>query len=83
MKNEVGRSMTLDRVEASLSALGCSGMDDYTISMFSHCLAKFSQCVYFSHFPFDSLLKTFACTDLKKIIEQAQIDEVSPSLSFI
>lgn len=37
MKNEVGRSMTLDRVEASLSALGCPGMDDYKISMYTHC----------------------------------------------
>lgn len=37
MKNEVGRSMTLDRVEASLSALGCSGMEDYKISMFTLC----------------------------------------------
>lgn len=37
MKNEVGRSMTLDRVEASLAALGCPGMDDYKISMFTHC----------------------------------------------
>ncbi|XP_038878061.1 DNA-directed RNA polymerase III subunit RPC3 isoform X1 [Benincasa hispida] len=45
MKNEVGRSMTLDRVEASLSSLGCPGMDDYQIN-------------------------------LRKIIEQAQIDEV-------
>ncbi|XP_022141201.1 uncharacterized protein LOC111011656 isoform X2 [Momordica charantia] len=45
MKNEVGRSMTLDRVEASLSALGCPGMDDYKIN-------------------------------LRKIIEQAQIEEV-------
>lgn len=50
MKNEVGRSMTLDRVEASLSALGCPGMDDYKISMFTHCWAKSSQHVYFSHF---------------------------------
>lgn len=33
MKNEVGRSMTLDRVEASLSALGCSGMEDYKINL--------------------------------------------------
>lgn len=92
MKNEAGRSFTLDRIRASLIELGCpSDIDEtYSIGMigflYIHFLWPCSLPIHLilistSHFSFSiffyfCVLNWHTSADLKKIIELAQNEEV-------
>uniref|UniRef100_A0A9I9ECY2 DNA-directed RNA polymerase III subunit RPC3 n=1 Tax=Cucumis melo TaxID=3656 RepID=A0A9I9ECY2_CUCME len=81
MKNEVGRSMTLDRVEASLAALGCPGMDDYKISMFTHCRFPNVESIVLKRYGRDAyrmfrfLSKTGGLVETEKISDSSFVDK--------